>query len=395
MKSVVLKKGREASLLRRHPWIFSGAVQKAQPKPKNGETVLILRHDGTPLAVGAFSGKSQIRVRIWSFDPTEPIDAAFFHTRIKQALAKRQALKLAETSNAYRLISSEADGLPGLIVDRYADFAVLQFLSAGAEFWKKEIVAAVNALLKPRGIYERSDSEARQKEGLQAQKGVLTGAEPPDRIEIEEHGLRFLVDVKNGHKTGFYLDQRANRLLVRRFAAGKEVLNCFAYTGGFGLAAAQGKAKHIVNVEAVGSLIAESERNVAVNDLNAQRFEHIKGDVFKLLRRFTEEDRLFDLIVLDPPKFAERQSHLPRAARGYKDINLQAFKLLRPGGYLFTFSCSGLMKPDLFRKIVADAALDAGRQVQILRFLSQDADHPVALHIPESEYLKGLLLKVW
>lgn len=395
MKTVFLKKGREASLLRKHPWVFSGAVQNVNPKPKTGETVLIATASGEAVAVGAYSAKSQIRVRVWSFNPSEEIDAGFFRERLQAAFYKRRQFKLEEQTNALRLVNAEADGLPGLIVDRYDEFIVMQILSAGMEYWKNTIVQLLQEELKPAGIYERSDADVRKKEGLRQRKGRLTGEEPPDKIEIKENDLRFWVDVKNGHKTGFYLDQRENRALLRQLAAGKEVLNCFAYTGGFGLSAAGGQAEHIVNVEAVGDLVEQTAANVALNGFDARRFEHIKGDVFQVLRNFADQGRTFDVIVLDPPKFADRQSNLARAGRGYKDINFQAFKLLKPGGYLFTFSCSGLMKPDLFRKIVSDAALDAGRNAQILRFLSQAADHPIVLNIPESEYLKGLLLKVW
>ena len=395
MKKVVLKKGRQVSLLRRHPWIFSGAIHSAPSQIKSGETVLITDDLQTPIAIGAFSPKSQIRVRVWSFNPQEKIDLRFFKNRLTEAIEKRKALKLPEQTNAYRLVNAEADGLPGLIVDRYADYLIIQVLSAGAEYWKDEIVQLLRETINPNGIYERSDTEARKKEGLSLQKGVVWGQEPPDRLQIEENGLDFLVDLKNGHKTGFYLDQRENRKIVSKFAENKDVLNCFAFTGGFGIAAAKAGAKSVVNVEAVGGLITEIEQNIKLDRLNPNLFENIKGDAFRILRKFVEDERKFDLIILDPPKFAERQSHLPRASRGYKDINLQAFKLLKPGGHLFTFSCSGLMKPDLFRKIVSDAALDSGREAQILKFLSQDKDHPIVLNIPESEYLKGLLLKVW
>ncbi len=395
MKTIVLKKGRESSLLRKHPWIFSGAIEHVNPKPKSGETVLITNASGQPMAVGAYSGKSQIRVRVWSFDAQEKINRDFFRKRIQKALDKRRALNLQSQSNAFRLINAEADGLPGLIVDRYADFLVVQILSAGARFWKNDLIQILHEKFTPQGIFERSDSEARRKEGLHSERGLLIGKEPPDQIEIFENDLRFLVDVKNGHKTGFYLDQRENRALLRNYASDKEVLNCFAYTGGFGLAAAIGRAKRIVNVEAVGNLVEKITENVALNGFNPRIFQNIQGDVFRVLRNFVLEDYRFDIIVLDPPKFADRQSNLLKASRGYKDINMQAIKLLKPGGLLFTFSCSGLMKADLFRKIVADAALDAGRQAQILGFLHQATDHPIMLNIPESEYLKGLLIKVW
>ncbi len=394
MNTIVLKPGRERSVKRKHPWIFSGAIARVVGKPANGETVRIADASGQILAIGAYSPHSQIRVRIWDFSPNTQIDGAFFEQRVQAALHKREQLQIPEQTDAYRLISAEADGLPGLIVDRYAEFLVVQFLSAGVELWKDTFLEILQKRLSPAGIYERSDVNVRKKEGLSLRQGILYGMAPPDLLEIFEGDLRFFVDVKNGHKTGFYLDQRDNRALVAKFAQDREVLNCFAYTGGFGLAALKGGAKKVMNVEAVADLLPHIEQNARLNHLNEDAFQNLKGDVFKVLRDFSRQGQQFDLIVLDPPKFIEKQQDLNRAARGYKDINLQAFKVLRPGGLLFTFSCSGLMKPELFRKIVADAAIDAGRDAQILRFLTQAPDHPIASHIPESQYLKGLLLRV-
>jgi 23S rRNA (cytosine1962-C5)-methyltransferase len=301
-------------------------------------------------------------------------------------------LQIPQQTNAYRLVSAESDGLPGLIVDRYGEYLVCQFLSVGAEHWKETLVSLLATLPGVRGVYERSDVAVRKKEGLAQVQGPLWGEEPAELVEIDEQGLKFLIDIRQGHKTGFYLDQRVNRRLVREHSAGREVLNCFAYTGGFGLAALQGGAKQVTNVEDVAGLIELTEKNLALNGFDANRCTNLKADVFRLLRQYQEQHRTFDLIVLDPPKFAESQGHLQRASRGYKDINRLAFKLLRPGGLLFTFSCSGLMKPDLFQKIVADGAIDAGREGQILQWLGQAPDHPVMLQIPESHYLKGLLL---
>ncbi len=281
-----------------------------------------------------------------------------------------------------------------MIVDRYGEFLVCQFLSAGAHQWKAEIIHQLQALPDVAGIYERSDVAVRKKEGLPLTQGVLWGAAPPALLEIAEQGLKFLVDIPQGHKTGFYLDQRVNRQWVRNSSAGKEVLNCFAYTGGFGLAALQGGASQVTNVEDVAGLLELTERNLQLNQFDPGLCENVKADVFRLLRQYQEDGRSFDMIVLDPPKFAESQSHLARASRGYKDINRLAFKLLRPNGLLFTFSCSGLIKLELFQKIVADAALDAGREGQILQWLGQAPDHPVKLQIPESQYLKGLLVTV-
>jgi 23S rRNA (cytosine1962-C5)-methyltransferase len=390
MNRITLHQGRERSLLRRHPWVFSGAVQHIEGNPQSGETVAVLSHDGRFLGLGGYSPASQIRVRIWTFDREEVADRSFLHRRITTALALRESLQIPAATNAYRLISAEADGLPGLIVDRYGDFLVCQFLAAGAEYWKQAIIDSLISLPGIKGIYERSDAGVRKKEGLPPQKGVLVGEEPPVLIEVAEQDLKFLVDVRDGHKTGFYLDQRVNRMLVRQFSAGAEVLNCFAYTGGFGLASLMGGADTVTNVEDVAGLITLIEQNQEINRIDRQRCQNVKADAFQLLRRYDKEGRSFDLIILDPPKFAEAQSHLARASRGYKDINRLAFKLLRPGGFLFTFSCSGLMKPELFQKIVADAAIDADCEVQILQWLGQSPDHPIKLHIPESHYLKGL-----
>ena len=394
LAKIVLKEGRERSLLRRHPWVFSGAVDRVEGSPGPGETVNVLAADGRFLGRGAYSPASQIRVRIWTFHETEEIDTAFFAGRIRAAVALREGLRVPAETNAYRLVYSESDGLPGLIVDRYADFVVCQFLGAGVEYFKNTFVESLRALIGVRGIYERSDADVRSKEGLKPCSGLLWGEEPPSLVEITEDRIRFLVDIMHGHKTGFYLDQRPNRRLVGMHSDGAEVLNCFSYTGGFGLAALKGGARHVTNVEDVAGLIELTGRNMDLNGFDRSHCENVQGDVFRVLRQYREEGRSYDMIVLDPPKFADAQSHLPRASRGYKDINRLAFMLLRPGGLLFTFSCSGVMKMDLFQKIVADAALDAGRDAQILAWLGQAPDHPVSLHIPEIRYLKGLLLRV-
>jgi 23S rRNA (cytosine1962-C5)-methyltransferase len=392
LKTIVLKAGREKSVLRRHPWIFSGAVAKVTGQPESGDTVEIRAADGTPLAVGAYSPQSQIVVRVWDFEAATPITPDFFRGRLERALSMRRTLSAPSTAG--RLVNAESDGLPGLVVDRYGDFLVCQFLSAGAERWKSEVVGLLGELAPCQGIYERSDVNVREKEGLSPATGVLAGSAPGDLLEIEEGGCRFWVDVKRGHKTGFYLDQRENRAIVGELARGREVLNCFAYTGSFGVYALRGGATRVTNVEASTPSLELARRNLELNGLDPGLAENVEGDVFQVLRRYRDARRQFDLIVLDPPKFAESHSQIERATRGYKDINLLALKLLRPGGLLATFSCSGLVTPDLFQKIVAGAALDAGRDAQILRRLSQAPDHPVALNFPEGEYLKGLICRV-
>ncbi len=407
MPSVTLKPGREKSLLRRHPWIFSGAVEKVEGDPEPGETVEVRASDRTPVALGAYSPHSQIAVRIWTFDPTEAVSPAFFGARLTRSLAARQSLisnlpfpvspslvTRHSSLSAYRLVNAESDGLPGLIVDRYAEFLVCQFLSTGAEYWKREFVTVLADLLPFAGIYERSDVDVREKEGLPPATGLLAGSPPPDLVEIDEYACRFAVDLRAGHKTGFYLDQRDNRALVAKYSEGREVLNGFAYTGAFGAWALRGGAVKVTNVESSAAALDLARRNVELNRLEAAKVENVVGDVFHVLRQYRDARRQFDLIILDPPKFAESRSQVEKASRGYKDINLLAFKLLRPGGVLFTFSCSGLITPDLFQKIVAGAALDAGREAQIVQRLTQAPDHPVALNFPEGEYLKGLVCRV-
>ena len=390
---VVLKRGRDASLRRRHPWVFSGGIASVRGAAEAGDTVEVRAHDGRWLARGAFSPSSQIRVRIWTFDQAETVDDAFFARRIAAALAARGADHLGERE-ARRLVYSESDGLPGVIVDRYGAHLVAQFLSAGAERWRATIVERLVAATACAGVFERSDASGRRLEGLEDRTGVLAGAEPPELIEIEEDGCRLFVDVRNGHKTGFYLDQRDNRALVRARSKGADVLNAFSYTGGFGIAAALGGARAVTNIDSSGPANVLARRNAELNGIDPAGFGVEEGDAFKVLRAYRDEGRTFDLVVLDPPKFAESAAQVDRAARGYKDLNLLAFKLLRPGGLLFSFSCSGHMKPDLFQKIVADGALDAGRDAQIVGWLHQASDHPTALAFPEASYLKGLMVRV-
>ena len=395
MAFVIVKPKRDKSLLRRHPWVFSGAVAKTRGQLQPGDTVDVVTPQGTWLGRGAYSPRSQICVRIWTFDENVAIDARFFQRRIERAAANRRELVERQHLTGYRLVNAESDGLPGVIIDRYGDYLVCQFLTVGAEVWKDTIVEQLKGLVPVVGIYERSDSPIRDKEGLPRQTSVLAGQEPPATIEFREGPHRFWVDVRNGHKTGFYLDQRDNRLQMKGHVDAAEVLNCFAYTGGFGVAALKAGARRVTNVDLSTAALDLSKRNFLLNDLNPEQVEHVEADVFKQLRFYRDAARRFDLIVLDPPKFADSRAQVTRASRGYKDINLLAIKLLREGGHLFTFSCSGLMEPDLFQKIVADAALDAGRDVQIVRRLNQAADHLTALNFPEGHYLKGLLCRVW
>jgi 23S rRNA (cytosine1962-C5)-methyltransferase len=393
MPSLTLNPGREKSLLRHHPWIFSGAVARLEGDPAAGSTVDLLAADGKLLARAAYSPSSQIRARVWTFDPSEPVDADFFRKRIQSSLIARNGLNLADHTNAYRLVHAESDGLPGLIVDRYADMLVLQSLTAGSEYWKETLAGLLLELTGLNDIYERSDADVRALEGLPARVGLLRGAIPQSPFIILENDLKFMVNLETGHKTGYYLDQRENRRTVRGLAAGRDVLDCFCYTGGFSANALAGGAKSVLSVDASADALALCRQNVALNSSLASRHAILEGDVFQLLRKFRDEARSFDLVILDPPKFAPTAAQAEQAARGYKDINLLAFKLLRPGGLLVTCSCSGGVDAALFQKIVASAALDAGVDAQIMAHLEQAPDHPVALHFPEGAYLKGLVCR--
>ncbi len=390
---ITLKAGREKSLLRRHPWIFSGAIERVDGAPVSGDTLPVRGEQGEFLAWAAYNASSQITARVWSWREEENIDTDFFRHRIANALAARNELNLARNSNGMRLIHAESDGLPGLIVDQYGDVLVMQIGSAGAERWRDSIADLLQELCKPSCIYERSDSDSRGLEGMELRNGVLRGT-LPDNVEVIENGLRFKVDVAAGQKTGFYLDQRDNRALTETLARDKEVLNCFCYTGGFSLYALRGGAKSVLSIDASGDALRIAAENVTRNGLDAARTEWLEADVFQALRTLRDQGRKFDLIILDPPKFAPTAAFAEKAARGYKDINLLAFKLLRPGGLLCTYSCSGGISEDLFQKIVAGAALDAGVDAQIIHHLHASADHPVLLSFPEGAYLKGLVLRV-
>ena len=390
MSAVILKPGREKSLLRRHPWIFSGAIQQVEQEPVSGGTVDLLSSTRQFLARASYSPTSQIRARVWTFED-EPVDREFFRRTIRSAIDTRQRLQLQDRSNGYRLIYAESDGIPGLIVDRYGEILVLQALTAGSEFWKETLA---DLLLEETGlsvIYERSDADVRELEGLETKVGILRGDLPSFIFPITEHDLKFNINLQSGHKTGSYLDQRENRLRVRELSTDKDVLDCFCYTGGFTINALAGGAKSVIAVDSSEDALNLAKENIALNHLPLEKTTVIEGDVFLLLRKFRDENRSFDMIVLDPPKFAPTAAQAERAARGYKDINLLAFKLLRPGGTLVTFSCSGGVDAGLFQKIIAGAALDAGVEAQILEHLSQGADHPVSLHFPEGAYLKGLI----
>lgn len=393
MHNIRLKAGRDKSLARKHPWVFSGAIREPEESIENGATVNIVSANGQPLAKGAYSPESQIRVRIWTFNPDEEVNPGYFRNRIENAIKLRDKM-LPGDYTAYRVINAESDGLPGLIVDRYSDFLVCQFLSAGAEYFKEEITRELQTIFSPAGIYERSDVDTRIKEGLTRQSGILAGAEPPDLIRVEQASLKFLVDIRQGHKTGMYLDQHENRKVIVRMAKDNEILNCFAYTGGFVLAALRGGASGVTNIEASAEAIAVLDKQVGLNGFNTDNIENIQGDVFEILRKYRDSGKQFDMVILDPPKFVASAQQIRRGCRGYKDINMLAMRLLRKNGSLITFSCSGHVSSELFQKVVADAALDVQREARIIEFLGQPFDHPVALNFPEGRYLKGLVCNV-
>ncbi len=390
---LIIQAGREKSLLRRHPWVFSGAIERIEGKPASGDTVQLCDAQGGFLAWAAYNPQSQICARAWSWQGDEKIDANFFRRKITGALNARRDLKLAQHSNGMRLIHGESDGLPGLIVDQYADVLVLQLGSAGTERWRETFADILQELCNPVCIYERSDSDGRELEGLEIRNAVLRGA-LPENLSITENGVRIAVDVAAGQKTGFYLDQRDNRAQIGALAEGRDVLNCFCYTGGFSLYALRGGAKSVLSIDASAEALQLAQCNVALNGLDAGRAEWLDADVFAALRKLRDQNRKFDLIILDPPKFAPTAAFAEKAARGYKDINLLGFKLLRPGGLLATYSCSGGISDDLFQKIIAGAALDAGVDAQIVSRVHAAADHPVLLSFPEGAYLKGLVLRV-
>ncbi len=392
---VILKAGREKPAKNRHPWIFSGAIRRVEGNPSNGDVVDVWNNRARFVARGIYNAKSQIQVRLLTWHPNDVIDSDFWRRRIRRAIAGRQALLKSQDPDAYRLVHAEADGLPGLIVDRYGPWLVVQFLALAAERYRNTIINTLTDMLAPQGIYERSDVDVREKEGLVPVAGPVWGELPPDLIEIVENGHSFLVDVKLGHKTGFYLDQRENRQKAVKYFPGKEILNAFAYTGSFAVYAAHAGAKRIISVDSSERLLQMAERNMRYNGFGKREDVYAVADVFEIMRAYQENKWKFDVIILDPPKFAHSKRQIEKASRGYKDINMLGMKLAKRGGVLITFSCSGAISPDLFQKILFGAAVDAGRHVQIIERLSQSSDHPVLLTYPESEYLKGVVCRVW
>jgi 23S rRNA (cytosine1962-C5)-methyltransferase len=392
---VILKPGREKSVNNRHPWVFSGAISRTEGNPSNGDVVDVWNSRARFVARGIYNEKSQIQVRLLSWNPNDAIDESFWRRRLRRAIAGRQALIQSQDTDAYRLVYSEADGLPGFIADQYGTWLVVQFLSMAAERHRSVIIDTMVDLIGPQGIYERSDTDARELEGLVPIAGPVWGEVPPDLIEIMENGHTFIVDVKLGHKTGFYLDQRENRHHLTKYCRNKEILNAFSYTGGFSVYAAHAGAGRITSVDSSERALQLAERNMRRNDLGDREDVYVPADVFEVLRAYGSNKWKFDIVILDPPKFAHSKRHVEKATRGYKDINMLGMKLVKPGGILMTFSCSGTVSPDLFQKVLFGASVDAGRTVQIIERLSQASDHPILLTYPESEYLKGVICRVW
>jgi len=399
--AAIIRPDRANLFQKRHPWVFSGAIQYFEGSPTDGQIVALRDAAGQFYGRGYYNQRSQITVHVLTWED-QPIDQDFWRGYLQRAIqARRGEFERGDSPPAFRLINAESNGLPGLIVDRYGEWLVLQALTVGIDQRKAEIAALLMALIPDvRGVYERSDADVRAKEGLPPSVGLIQGEEPPALITIEEYGLRFQVDVRAGHKTGFYLDQRENRRILRESVRefrleGGSVLNCFSYTGAFGAAAWAGGAGSVMQVDSSAEALVLAQQNMSLNGFAVRDQDFITGDVFRVLRNFREQGQQFDLIVLDPPKFASSKGQVERAARGYKDINWLAFQLIRPGGLLFTFSCSGLVDADLFQKIVFGALVDAHREASILRRLTAPPDHPVALTFPEGFYLKGLVCQVW
>lgn len=394
MNKIILKAGREKSLLRRHPWVFSGAIARTEGAPSAGDTVRVVAQDGRFLAVAACNPGANISARVWDWNEDTRIDAAFFQGRLEASIGRRRKLFPRTAQEAERLVHGESDGLPGLIVDRYADVVVVQISSAGCQRWRDAIIDALQEITAARAIFERSDSDVLELEGLEPRTGLARGTLDDPVVEIVENAVRLRVNVARGHKTGFYLDQRDNRVQVGRMARDRDVLNCFSYTGGFTVQALVHGAASVTSIDSSAEALERAREHVALNAMPPERCEWIDADVFQCLRKCRDQGRSFDMIILDPPKFAPTAATAERAARGYKDINLLGFKLLRPGGLLATFSCSGGVSADLFRKIVAGAALDANVDAQVIDQFHASPDHPISLAFPEGEYLKGLLCQV-
>lgn len=393
MNNIILKAGREKSVLQKHPWIFSGAIANIEGAPSPGQIIRLLDFRKKFLAYGYYNRASQIAVRILEWDELKPIDDNWWLSKVADSIARRHKLADDTNTDSYRLVFGESDLLPGLIVDKYSDYIVVQFLTAGVEAVKPMIILALVELLKPAGIYERSDADIRSLEGLQAASGLLAGTNPPDKLEIKEHSIRYLIDIAGGHKTGHYLDQRENRLVIRKYAANLDILDCFCYTGGFSINALAGNANSVTLVDSSKAALNIARVNLEQNSQVDNKAQFIESDVFDFLRKTAQSGKLFDMIILDPPKFAASKAHLKKALSAYKDINMFAIKLLKPGGLLISFSCSGIVTAESLKVVLFWASTDTNRPIQIIEKLGQPPDHPILLSFPESEYLKGYICR--
>jgi 23S rRNA (cytosine1962-C5)-methyltransferase len=394
MDSVRLKKGKEKAVRQLHPWVFSGAIDQIKGKPENGDIILVNDSNNEFLAYGFFNKQSRVAVRILEWNLETEINEDWWRKKIRIAVKHRSELH-SDRTNTYRLIFSEADYLPGLIVDRYADYLSVQILTSGVERIKQIVLDELQILLKPKGIFDRSDASARAHEGMEASSGgILLGSEPPEFVSVRENGIIYQVNIAEGQKSGFYCDQRDNRKWVSEYAKGRKVLDCFSYSGGFSLNAMNNEASEVISVDSSALALETLKRNIEANNFHNISHRQIQSDVNKQLRVFREENEKFDLIILDPPKYAPSRSALTKASRAYKDLNRMAMLLLNEGGLLATFSCSGAVDISMFKQIIAWAALDAGKNVQFIQQFSQAADHPVRSSFPEGEYLKGLLCRV-
>jgi len=394
MVDVILKKGKEKAVLHRHPWLFSGAVERVKGKPANGDIVRLLNDKGDFMAYGFYNSQSRVALRLLEWDEAVEINDDWFRRKVAVAVAGRSTI-LSESTNTCRLVFSEADYLPGLIVDKYADYLAVQVLTSGIENVMPVIIDELQKLLKPEGIFDKSDANSRAHEGLETVNQVLAGKHPPELVKVIENGITYGINIAEGQKSGFYCDQRDNRRITADHTKGKRVLDCFSYTGGFTLNALKSGASSVTSVDSSALAIETLKKNIGLNKLDAKKYTAIQSDVNRQLRTFREQGDKFDLIVLDPPKYAPSRSALDKASRAYKDLNRLAMYLLEPGGLLATFSCSGAMDIDTFKQVLAWAALDAGKEVQFIYQFCQPEDHPVRASFPEGEYLKGLLCRVY
>jgi 23S rRNA (cytosine1962-C5)-methyltransferase len=395
MIDVVLKKGKEKAVLHKHPWVFSGAIEKVKGKPANGEIIRLLSSQDAFLAYGFYNDQSRVAVRLLEWDEQAAVDEQWFREKVQTAVAGRAHILADGSTDTCRLIFSESDYLPGLIVDKYAGHLAVQVLTSGMQNAMPVIIDELNTLLKPLSIFDKSDATSRAHEGLETTNALLAGTEPPELVMVKENGITYGINIAEGQKSGFYCDQRYNRKLVASYAKGKKVLDCFSYTGGFTLNSLQEGAASVTSVDSSALAIETLAENIRLNGFEGSVHNAIKSDVNSQLRKFREDGEKFDIIVLDPPKYAPSRSALDRASRAYKDLNRLGMQLLNSGGLLATFSCSGAMDMETFKQVLAWAALDAGKQVQFIYQFHQPEDHPVRASFPEGEYLKGLLCRVW